>query len=342
MSVERLVLITDYAWPNLDRERAILSRAGIGLRAAASDDEDELVRLARDVDGILCTWKRVTRRVLESAPSCVSVGRYGIGLDNIDVAAATDLGIIVTNVPAYCVDDVADHAMALLLACIRKIAGFDRDIKADTYSLQVHTPLYRLRGRTLGIAGFGKIGRAVAQRASGFGLRVLAYGRGRADGGPGTDGVERVGWFELLARSDYISLHLPSTAETRGLLDRAAFAAVKPGLVLVNTARGDLIDAEALLAALNRGLVAAAGLDVWPTEPVPPRDQLACHPRVVATPHAAFNTVESLAELQESAAAQMADVLSGCLPPHIVNPGVLEARSLRAQIARTPREENPR
>lgn len=342
MSAERLVLVTDFAWPNLDRERAILARAGIGLRAAKTGEEDELVALARGVDGILCTWKRVTRRVMEAAPSCLSVGRYGIGLDNIDVAAATALGIIVTNVPAYCVDDVADHAMALLLAGIRKVTSFDRDIKADTYNLQAHTPLYRLRGRTLGLAGFGRIGQAMAQRARGFGLRVIAYRRGGRAGTRDASGVEQVGWSELLARSDYLSIHLPSTAETRGLFDRAAFAAMKPGVVLVNTARGDLIDAEALRAALDEGRVAAAGLDVWPIEPVPAGDALARHPRVVATPHAAFNTVESLVALQESAATQMADVLCGRQPPNIVNPAVLELGSLRVPSARTWRQESPR
>lgn len=325
------ILVTDYAWPSLTPEEAILLEAGAALRVAATGDESELLALAPQATGILTNWRRVSRRVLEAAPRCVSVGRYGIGLDNIDVEAATELGIVVTNVPSYCVEDVADHAMALLLACVRKIAWFDRDMKAGMYDLARHTPLHRLAGRTLGILGYGRIGRALALRARAFGMTVITTNR-RAQPHD-ADGVEAVPLAALLERSDYVSIHLPSAPGTRGLLDAAAFAALKPGAILVNTARGDLVHAGALLEALDTGRVAAAGLDVWTVEPVPSGDALALHPRVVATPHAAFNTVESIADLQRMAASQMAAAIRGATPDNTVNPIVLDSAARRTRVA---------
>ena len=332
MSAKKIVLVTDYAWPSVDREREILSKVGASIVVAETGSEDELVQLAPSVHGILCNWKLVSRRVLEAAVKCVAVGRYGIGLDNIDVDAATRLGVVVTNVPAYCVDDVADHATALLLACNRKVGWFDRDVKAGRYDLKAQAPLHRLRGQVLGLAGYGRIGQAVAQRARSFGLHVIALHSRRGSGSEQNDEVEFVAFAELLARSDFLSLHLPATPETKGMFHAAVFGRMKQGAVLINTARGSLIRTPDLLDALETGRIAAAGIDVWETEPLPPGDRLAAHPRVVATPHAAFYSDEAVAELQETAAAQMAALLSGQMPPNIVNPLVLASPQLRQKL----------
>lgn len=167
------VLITDYAWESLEPERKILEEAGAELLVASVGGEEELIDLAPDVDGILTCWKKVTPSVIEHANRCLALGRYGIGLDNIAVDSATALGIVVTNVPAYCVDEVSDHAIALLLSYSRKVVAFDRAIKSGRYDLKAES-LSRLRGQMLGIFGFGRIGRAVARKAQVFGLQVIA------------------------------------------------------------------------------------------------------------------------------------------------------------------------
>jgi D-3-phosphoglycerate dehydrogenase len=326
----RRVLISDYVWKDLEIEKAILSGVGADLLVAETGAEDELTALAPDAHGILTCWKPVTARVIQAARDCVAIGRYGIGLDNIDVARATELGIVVTNVPSYCVEEVSDHALALLLSLARKVTFYDRAIKSGVYDLQAGTPLFRVRGRILGIVGFGKIGRALYRKARGLGLRIVVFD-------PYVDGaslcgfdVELVDFPGLLARSDFISLHAPLTPETRGLFNLAALRQMKPGAFLINTSRGQLIDAEALREALDQGIMAGAGLDVLPTEPPAPGDPLIDHPRTIITPHAAFNSAESLIELRETAARQMAAVLCGTRPENIVNPEVLKQANRRA------------
>jgi len=274
-------------------------------------------------------WKLVPAAVLRTATKCLTATRYGIGVDNIDQPVATELGIVVTNVPAYCIDDVADHTMALLLACNRKVAWFDRDIKAGRYDLKAQLPLRRLRGQTLGLVGLGKIGRSVAGRAASFGLKVIALRSRKPVGWVEGDGIDRVPFAELLARSDYLSLHLPATPDTVSMFGRSAYELMKDGVVVLNTSRGSLLPADELLRALNSGKVAAAGLDVWSQEPLPSGNELACHPRVVATPHTAFYSEESLLELQRSAASQVAAVLQGRMPENVVNPAVLKLPQLR-------------
>jgi D-3-phosphoglycerate dehydrogenase len=334
MNQAKVVLVTDYAWPSLDIEREILGGIDAQIRVAKSGSTEELVELAPEADAILCNWKAVSANVLRAAARCITVGRYGIGLDNIDVAFATSLGIVVTNVPAYCVDDVADHTMALLLACNRKVCWFDKDIKAGRYDLKAHAPLHRLHSHTLGLAGFGRIGRAVAQRAVPFGLSIIAYRPRNRDGYARSGEVEFVSFPELLKRSDYLSIHLPATPETTNLFNGSVFTRMKHGAVLINTARGSLIHTADLFQALKTGTIAAAGIDVWQNEPLPPGDPLANHPRVIATPHAAFYSDESLVELQTTAAGQAAALLTGHEPQNIVNPAVLTQSNLRAHLLR--------
>jgi D-3-phosphoglycerate dehydrogenase / 2-oxoglutarate reductase len=328
----KTVLITDYAWPNLDLEREILGRIGAQLLVAKNGSREELLELAPVADAILCNWRTVSGDVLRAATTCITVGRYGIGLDNIDISVATSLGIVVTNVPTFCVDDVADHAMALLLACNRKVSWFDRDIKAGKYNLKAQAPIRRLKDRTLGLAGYGRIARAVAQRASAFGLGIIALRPRTVTGREQTD-VEFVSFPELLDRSDYLSIHLPATAENTNLFSRSVFEKVKRGLVLINTSRGSLVHPGDLLQALETGIVASAGIDVWQNEPLTSDDPLATHPHVIATPHSAFYSDESLLEVQTKAASQTATILTGNRPQNIVNPSVLNQANLRVRFS---------
>ena len=328
--LKRSVLVTDYAWNSLDPEREILKEAEADLVVAETGDEDELAELAANVDGILTCWKSVTEKVIRNAPRCQSIGRYGIGLDNIDVSYATEAGIVVTNVPAYCLPEVSDHALALLMSWARKVTAFDTAIKSGSYNLKAQMPMFRLEGRTLGIAGYGKIGRTLARKAMALGLKVIVFDPylDLPKDGP----VEQVEFDELLRRSHYISMHVPSTPETRHLFNREAFGKMNPQALVINTARGDLIDEEALLEALDAGEIAGAALDVLSQEPPDPDHPLIRHPKVLATPHAAFYSEESLLELQRTAAAQMRDVFLGKRPEYVVNPDVLKRGNLRAEI----------
>jgi D-3-phosphoglycerate dehydrogenase / 2-oxoglutarate reductase len=314
------ILVTDYAWRDLAIETAELARAGAELRVASATDEDALVAAAEGVHGILTNWARVTRRVLDAAPELRIVARLGIGLDNIDVEHATARGIVVTNVPDYCVAEVAEHALALLFALARNVAWFDRATNQGRYDLASAPPMHRIEGRTLGIVGLGNIGRALSLRARGLGLRVVATGRRRpAD----LDGIEWRSLEALLAESDFVSLHVPATRETRHLIGDRELASMKEGAFLINTARGAVVDSAALGRALGAGRIAGAALDVQDPEPpdlksAPWNDQ-----RVIVTPHAAFVSEESLAALRTRAARQVADVLSGKRPENVVNPEVL-------------------
>jgi len=332
----RKVLVTDYAWKSLAIERQILGKAGVELIVAEKGGEDELSELAGDADGILTCWKAVTQRVIKSATKCQAIGRYGIGLDNIDVQCATAMGIVVTNVPAYCVDEVSEHAMALLLSCARKVSLYDRTVKAGVYDVRTGAPVYRIRGKTLGLVGFGRIGRAVYEKACGFGLRVVVYDSKLSASSLAAFAVETVPFDELLRRSDYVSIHLPLTPETRHLFNSEAFRQMKPTAFVINTSRGGVIDSQALFDALSDGQIAGAGLDVLSEEPPAPRDPLVLHPRVVITPHTAFNSEESLQDLQSTAATQMADLLSGKLPEFVVNPEVFGQTNLRAKLTTAP------
>jgi D-3-phosphoglycerate dehydrogenase len=258
------VLITDYAWPDVDIERSILAEADARLVVAAATDAGSLARLAADVDAIMTNWAKVSEAVIAAAPRCRIISRLGIGLDNIDVACATRRKIVVTNVPDYCLIEVAEHTLALLLSLARKVAFYHLETKAGRYDLAAGPPLKRIEGQTLGIVGLGNIGRRVAERASGLGLRVLATSRSAKQLPPG---VERCALDELLARSDYVSLHVPLVDATRRMIGAKELARMKPGAYLINTARGGLIDQAALAAALRAGQLAGAALDVQESEP---------------------------------------------------------------------------
>jgi D-3-phosphoglycerate dehydrogenase / 2-oxoglutarate reductase len=309
-------LITDYAWPDLDIERSILSASDIELVVAEQKDVASLAKLAVGCDAIMTNWAKTPSDVISAAKNCKIVSRLGIGLDNIDVAYCTEHGIPVTNVPDYCLIEVAEHALALILAFGRKVAYYHHETKQGRYNLGAGTTLRRMEGQTLGIVGMGNIGACLAKKALGMGLKVIATSR---SGKSRVPNVPIVSLEELLAKSDYVSLHIPANAETKKSFGAAQFARMKPLAFLVNTARGALIDDAALLAALEANQLAGAALDVQDPEPPDLSLPLFRHERVIVTPHAAFVSEESLANLRERVAKQIVDRLHGRTPENVVN-----------------------
>ena len=313
------LLLTDRPWPDCETERQILAAVGVELIEPPDHEERTLLALAPDVDAIGTCWAPVSGDVIRAAPRLRIVARFGIGLDNLDVAAATARGIPVTNVPDYCVSEVSDHTLALLLACARKIAFFHHRTKHGEYDLQAGPPPRRLTGQTLGLIGLGRIATAVAAKAQTLGLNVLAHNRSGNNHGTG---LRIVPLSELLERSDFVSLHLPLTPETRGLLGAAEFRHMQPFAWLINTSRGGLIDHHALWQALQTGQLAGAALDVFDPEPPDLTLPLFRDERVILTPHAAFLSAESLHELRTRATHQIAAALTGRQPPNVVNPQI--------------------
>jgi len=310
------VLITDYAWPDVTIERDTLAKIDAELIVAPKGDVETLSKLAADCDAIMTNWAKVPQAVIEACKNCKIVSRLGIGLDNIDVAYCTSKHIPVTNVPDYCLIEVAEHAVAQLLSMARKIAFYHYETMNGRYVLQAGPKLRRIEGQTLGIVGLGNIGRKLAEKALGLKMRVIAYSRSRKDPMPGVEFVEL---DDLLKQSDYISLHTPLTAENKQWFNAEKFALLKPSAYLINTARGGLIDHAALSAALQAGQLAGAALDVQPVEPPDLSQPPFNDPRVIVTPHAAFVSEESLQNLRSRVATQVATLLTGGTPENIVN-----------------------
>ena len=302
-------MITDHPWPGTDVEAAICAAAGYELVDASPGDDPVAVRaLAADAVGILTNWAPVPATLVEACPELRVVTRLGVGVDNIDLAAAAAHGVIVTRVPDYCVEEVSDHVVAMVLAWARGITHFDREIRAGRFDPGARD-LRRVRDLVVGVWGAGRNGMATARKLSALGCTVLVDDRHRERAAP----YRAVAVGDLLARSDVVSLHLPLTDETRAVVDARALARMRPGSLLVNTGRGRLVDVDALVAALDAGRPGAAALDVLPDEPdVPPA--LASRDDVLITPHVAFASAESVAEVRRRAAEDLVRVLRGEAP----------------------------
>jgi D-3-phosphoglycerate dehydrogenase len=313
------VVVTDYVFPSLDIERSVLGAIGAEVTAMQAASDEQLLDAVGDADGLLVCYAPVTGRVIERAGKCRIIARYGIGVNNVDVPTASARGIIVTNVPDYCLEEVSDHALALLLDSARRVTFLDRRVRSGRWEAKDAVPAFRLRGRTLGLVGFGRIPRLLAEKTRAFGLRVLAFDPYVDAGSMERQGVTKVELDRLLAESDYVSVHAPLTAETTGLINETTLRAMKPTAFLVNTSRGPVVDDAALARALREQWIAGAALDVLSTEP-PGRDHpLLSFDNVILTPHAAFYSEESLRELQTKAAEEVASVLLGREPRYRVN-----------------------
>ena len=328
------VLATDYVWPSVEPERAVLARIGAELVVAPDGEEETLAALAADADAILTCFAQVTDKVVRAAKRCVVIGRYGVGVDNIAVDTATELGIAVTYVPDYCVDEVSDHVLGLLLDWNRRISIFDASVKRDGWgSLPLTMRIMRLRGKNIGIVGFGRIGRAVCEKARAFGMEPLAYDPYVSAEQAAAGGARAVDFETLLRESDFVTLHSPLTPDTRDLIGAAELALMKPDSFLINCARGPLIDESALLAALRSGAIGGAGLDVLVDAHPSPDAELLALDNVIVTPHVAFFSQEAVLELEERAAGEVAAVLQGRMPDNLVNRGVLSHPNPRHSLS---------
>jgi D-3-phosphoglycerate dehydrogenase / 2-oxoglutarate reductase len=316
-----LIAVTDSPFPSLDPAKAALARVDPELRMAKSASAEDILAVAREADAILVTYARLPGDLLRQLTRCKAIGRFGLGVDNIDIAAAAELGITVTYVPDYCMHEVSDHAMALLLALARKIPLSNKLVQAGRWEMPAVVPIHRLAGRVLGLVGFGNIPRALAPKAKAFGLRVVTHDPYVSQQALAAADVESVSFDRLLEISDFVSIHAPLMPATRGLFNAEVFGKMKAGALLINTARGPLVDEDALVSALDSGRLGGAALDVVAVEPLPKDSGLIGRDNVILTPHTAFYSVEALNELQTKCAADVARVLSGEKPVYPVKMG---------------------
>lgn len=319
-----LVAVSDSVFPNLEPARAVLSKVGAELRLANGSTPEAILEVGRAADGALVTYAKITEEMIRQMTRCRVISRFGIGVDNVDIPAATRAGIVVTRVPDYCIDEVSDHAMAMLLAVVRKIPLANARTQSGKWEMPAVVPIHRLRGSVLGLVGFGRIPQLVAPKAKAFGMRVIAYDPYLPEAVFQREGVKQVEFDELVKASDYISIHTPLMPETHHLFNDGVFSRMKPSAYLVNTARGPIVDEAALANALDKKQLAGAALDVMEKEP-PAGSPLLGRDNVILTPHTSFYSEESLVELQTKAAEEVVRVLTGQKPANPVNPEALEA-----------------
>ncbi len=314
-------------------EREILERAGCEVVVAQARTEDEAIAAAQDADGLIYT-SGISARFMASLPRCKVIARSAIGMDNVfGVDIATERGIVLCNVPDVFIDEVANQTMALLLGCVRQIVPSALWVREGNWGRQgARRPgdrIHRVTGETLGLVGFGNIGRAVAQRAVGFGLRIIANDPYLSPDVFARYGVRQASLAQVMQDADFISLHTPLTDETRHLIGAAEFALMKPDAILINTSRGPVVDEQALIAALHGGHILGAGLDVTEQEPVDPASPLLTMPNVIVTPHIASLSEWANGERRRRTAYEVAAVLTGHRPRAVWNPDVLARLNLK-------------
>jgi D-3-phosphoglycerate dehydrogenase len=314
------VAITDWTFPDLSIEERILQAHDIQLLARRCTTEGELIALCADVDAVITQFARVNANVVSAMRKARAIVRYGIGVDNVDLDTARARGIPVCNVPDYCVDEVADQTLAFILATTRQVVTHANHLRAGQWGLA--TPLANmkaLRDLTVGIVGFGRIGREVLKRLIPFKCPVIVFDPLVPATHIGNAGGRAVTFDELLTKADLLTLHCPSTPQTRRLMNREAFARLKPGAILINVGRGDLVDPDALIAGLQEGPLAAAALDVFDPEPIPSDHPLRTMPNVILSPHIASCSVPAVTKLRETVARLAVAAIRGEPLPSVVN-----------------------
>lgn len=317
------VVITDCDHGDVNVEQEVADRYGFNLVLAQSSTEAEIIAASTAAVALLTQYAPVTSNVLDALPEVRVVGRYGVGVDTIDIAAATRSGVAVCNVPDYGTEDVSDHAIALSLALLRGLPALDKGVRNGSYSLDPVKPLHRFSATTFGILGLGLIGEATARKARGLGFSVIGADP-RYEVGTFTDsGTQVVTEDELLASSDLISLHLPLNPRTHHLVGTSVFERMRTGAKIVNTGRGGVIDTAALIEALVSGRISGAGLDVFEEEPLRSDSRLREFNQVLLTPHAAWYSEESFVELKRRAMENVLGYCTGSGTVNVVNQEVL-------------------
>ncbi|MDH4119798.1 MAG: C-terminal binding protein [Acidimicrobiia bacterium] len=309
-----LVAVADTVFPTLDPARKALEGLDVELVIAEEPTPEAVLAVAADADALFVTYGQITADIIGGLNRCKVIGRFGIGTDNIDLRAAADAGIVVTYAPVYCLDEVSDHAMALLLTLARKTAMANTMVHGGRWEMPAVVPIHRLRGRTLGLVGLGNIPQKIVPKAQAFGIDVIASDPYAPDEVFERLNVRRVDFEELLETSDFVSVHAPLTAETQGMFNTEVFSKMKSTALLVNTARGPLVNVEDLAKALDGGQIAGAALDVLPVEPPPVGMGLLGRDNVILTPHTAFYSEDALLDLQTTVATDVATVLRGGTP----------------------------
>lgn len=316
------VLLTDTYLGEPSFERALLDAEGIELLVAPDAEAETLASF--EVDGVLNCVARVPKTVITAIPGLKVIARYGIGVDNIDLAAATEAGVLVCNVPDYSIDEVATHALGMILSFARQLHVYHDKVAKGSWEWRTRPELRRTSNLTVGVVGFGRIGSLLANKAKAVGFEVIAHDALIDGSSIRRLGVEPVSLEQLLERSDFVSLHVPLTTDTTHLMNEATLALMRPNAYLINAGRGKLVDSNALLHALESDKLAGAGLDVFEDEPLPADSPLKGHPKVLHTPHSAWFSMEALDEAREKAVANVVAALRGTRPKNLVNPEVLE------------------
>lgn len=319
IKLEFKVVLTDHVYPDLELEKKLLTDAGAGLVFIDTKDEAVIAEAVRDADAVITCYANITSSVISKMVKCRSISKTGIGVNNIDVDAATARGIRVMNVPDYCVEEVSDTTVALVLSLARKIPFLLDNVRSGSWSLSGCENISRLSGKVFGLMGFGRIARRAAEKMAPFGVQILAYDPYIDARDMGKTGVRKAEMDELLSKADILSLNLPLTRETEGIIDRHALSLMKRSAILINTARGPLVNEADLCQAVRAGNLAGAGLDVICDEVYDQNNPLFSLPNVIVTPHSAYYSIESTQELREKILADVLAVLSGENPKYQVN-----------------------
>ncbi len=317
------IFITDCDHDDVDIERGVAAERGFRLSVGQCATEEDVIAAAGDAEALVVQYAPITDHVLATLPRLKAVGRYGVGVDNVDVDAATSHGVAVCNVPDYGTEDVSDHAIALALSLGRALPQLDRNLRRGRTDLGPVRPIHRFSTRVFGLVGLGRIGRATGRKARALGFAVIGTDPEWSTGSTTEEGIAVVGFEELIGSSDVISLHVPLIEATRHLIDDDVLGRVRPGVILVNTGRGGVADTDAVTRALQDGRLAGAGLDVLEVEPLDLDHPIAHLENVIVTPHAAWYSEESYAELKHRVLENICDVLAGRRPRDILNPQVL-------------------
>lgn len=316
------VLFSDYEYTSVEIEENLIREQvpDVEFIHAQCRTEEEVIEVAKDVDAIINQYAPLGKKVIEQLENCKVIARYGVGFNTIDVPSAAAKNITICNVTDYCLDEVSDHALALILSLVRKVTFLNNKVKQGIWDYKVATPMFRLKGRVLGLLSFGNIAQKVAQKAKVFGFKVIAYDPFIPEEVAKNLDVELVDFDDLFKRSDVISVHTPLNDATRGMVGKEQFALMKKEAFIVNTSRGPVIDEKALIEALQNYEIAGAGLDVLEIEPIEEGNPLLEMEHVILNPHAAWHSSESEIELKTKTAQNVADVLLGKEPKYVVRP----------------------
>jgi D-3-phosphoglycerate dehydrogenase len=313
------VVLTDHVYPDLELEKKLLAEAQAELVFIDTKEEDAIADAVRDVDAVITCYANITARAIDGMAKCKSISKTGIGVNNIDIEAATRRGIRVLNVPDYCIEEVSDTTIALALSLTRGIPFLMHNVKNGNWSLSGCENMSRLNGKVFSLMGFGRIARRTAEKTAPFGVQILAYDPYVEASDMEKAGVRKAELEELLSKADILSLNLPLTSETEGIINKHTLSLMKNTAILINTARGPLVKEEDLCQALKEGSLAGAGLDVICDEKYDINNPLFSLPNVIITPHSAFYSIESTGELRQKVLADVLAVLSGAEPKYQVN-----------------------